>query len=47
MSQQALRALPPPKNDRGWVHFFRMGVYCLVPPKCFLKKVDFVGDIKT
>ena len=17
---------PPPKNDRGWVHFFRMGV---------------------
>ena len=39
---------PPPQNDRGWVHFFRMGVYCLVPPKFFpQKKVDFVGDIKS
>ena len=30
---------PPKKNDRGWVHFFRMGVYCLVSPKFFLKKM--------
>ena len=27
---------PPPQNDRGWVHFFRMG--CLVPPKKIPKK---------
>ena len=45
MSQQALPCTPPPQNDRGWVHFFRMGVYC--HQNFFLKKkVDFVGDIK-
>ena len=27
ISQQALPCTPPPpKNDRGWVHFFRKGV---------------------
>ena len=24
---------PPPQNCRGWVHLFRMCVYCLVFPK--------------
>ena len=44
MSQQALPCTPPPQNDRGWVHFFRMGVWC--HQNFFLKKkVDFVGDI--
>ena len=35
---------PPPQNDRGWVHFFRMGVWC--HQNLFLKKADFVGDIR-
>ena len=36
---------PPPQNDRGWVYFFRIGVYC--HQKFFPKeKVDFVGDIR-
>ena len=36
---------PPPTNDRGWVHFFLIGVWC--HQKNFLKeKMDFVGDIK-
>ena len=35
---------PPPKNDRGWVHFF--SYRCLVPPNFFPKeKVDVVEDI--
>ena len=39
---------PPPqkkRNDRGWVHYFRIGVLChqIFFPK---EKVDFVGDIK-
>ena len=34
---------PPPQNDQGWVHIFRMGVQC--HQNFFLKKVDFVGDI--
>ena len=36
---------PPPQNDRGWVHFFRIGVQCHQNffPK---EKVDFVGDIR-
>ena len=44
MSQQVLPCTPPP-NDRGWVHFFRMGVWC--HQNFFLKeKVDFVRDIR-
>ena len=36
---------PPPKKDRGWVHFFLYR--CLVHQNFFLKeKMDFVGDIK-
>ena len=30
---------PPPQNDRGWVHFIRMGVYCR--QNFFLKKSGF------
>ena len=44
MSQQTLPCTPP-QNYRGWVHFFRIGVYCHqnVFPK---EKVDFVEDIR-
>ena len=39
MSQQTLPCTTPP-NDRGWVHFFRIGVSF---PK---EKMDLVGDIR-
>ena len=44
MSQQTLPCTTP-QNDRGWVHFFRIGVLCHQNffPK---EKVDFVGDIR-
>ena len=48
MSQQDLPCTPPSPNNRGWGHFFRIGVYCQVPTTFFPKeKVDFVGDIRT
>ena len=35
---------PPPRMIKGGFLFFSHG--CLVPPNFFLKKVDFVGDIR-
>ena len=39
MSQQTLPCTtpPPPRNCRGWVHFFRIGVYS-VPKKMSTKE---------